>query len=227
MKQEHGDIAAANELVRTLTGTEVESSGSAVWQAVTRPVRVFFGSVVLQIMSLFGAVGFTFFYVMSTTLPDILKDQFGLGEAQTGLAFISFSVGSIIGIIVCNLTVDRIYIKMSKGHEGKAIPEYRLPLLIFGACLLPLSVVLYGWAAQYHVQWAVPLLGTLLVGIGMLAAFMCVSTYLIDAFSRYAASGMAANTVLRSIFGAVFPLFGLQMYSTLGLGWGNSLIFDF
>ena len=58
----------------------------------------------------------------------------------------------------------------------------------------------------------------------MLAAFMCVSTYLIDAYTRYAASAMAANTVLRSIFGAVFHLFGLQMYDALGLGWGNSLL---
>lgn len=69
-----------------------------------------------------------------------------------------------------------------------------------------------------------PLLGTLFVGIGMIAAFMCINTYLVDTFTRYAASAMAANTVLRSAFGAVFPLFALQMYNTLGLGWGNSLI---
>ena len=81
-----------------------------------------------------------------------------------------------------------------------------------------------GWTAQNEIQWAVPILGTLFVGVGMLAAFMCVSTYLIDAYTRYAASAMAANTVLRSIFGAVFPLFGLQMYDALGLGWGNSLL---
>lgn len=40
----------------------------------------------------------------------------------------------------------------------------------------------------------------------------------------YAASAIAANTVLRSLFGATFPLFGLQMYNQLGLGWGNSLL---
>jgi MFS family permease len=91
MKQEHGNAAAANELVRTLTGTEIESSSFAIWQAVTRPARVFFGSFVLQILSWFGAIGFTFFYIMSTTLPDILKDRFHLDEAQTGLSFISFS----------------------------------------------------------------------------------------------------------------------------------------
>jgi hypothetical protein len=71
----------------------------------------------------------------------------------------------------------------------------------------------------------------------MIAAFMAVNTYLIDAFTLYAASAMAANTILRSvrmtlvrsvrveagwltcpqILGGVFPLFGLQMYNALGL----------
>ena len=33
----------------------------------------------------------------------------------------------------------------------------------------------------------------------MIAAFMAVNTYLIDAFTLYAASAMAANTILRSV----------------------------
>ena len=48
--------------------------------------------------------------------------------------------------------------------------------------------------------------------------------YLIDAFTIYAASAVAANTVLRSIVGGVLPLAGLSMYETMGFGWGNSLI---
>jgi len=48
--------------------------------------------------------------------------------------------------------------------------------------------------------------------------------YLIDAFTIYAASALAANTVVRSVAGAVLPLAGLSMYEALGLGWGNSLL---
>ena len=33
----------------------------------------------------------------------------------------------------------------------------------------------------------------------MIAAFMAVNTYLIDAFTLYAASAIAANTILRSV----------------------------
>lgn len=53
---------------------------------------------------------------------------------------------------------------------------------------------------------------------------MTVSTYLVDAFTIYAASAMAANTVFRSLAGAILPLAGPKMYEALGLGWGNSVL---
>lgn len=59
---------------------------------------------------------------------------------------------------------------------------------------------------------------------GNIFAFIAISMYLIDAFTIYAASALAANTVVRSVAGAVLPLAGLSMYKALGLGWGNSLL---
>jgi hypothetical protein len=53
---------------------------------------------------------------------------------------------------------------------------------------------------------------------------MPIGTYLVDAFTKYAASAMAANTVLRSLGGALLPLCGRRMYDALGYGWGNSLL---
>jgi hypothetical protein len=53
---------------------------------------------------------------------------------------------------------------------------------------------------------------------------MTIQTYLVDAFTVHAASAMAANAVLRSLFGALLPLAGLRLYNALGLGWGNSLL---
>jgi len=58
----------------------------------------------------------------------------------------------------------------------------------------------------------------------MVVTFMAVSMALIDTFTLYAASALAANTVARSVFGAVLPLCGLRMYKVLGLGWGNSML---
>ena len=92
------------------------------------------------------------------------------------------------------------------------------------AFFIPVGLFIYGWTAEKHVHWIAPIIGTSLVGIGLLATFMPIQTYLVDAFTIYAASALAANTVLRSLVGALLPLAGRKMYATLGLGWGNSLL---
>lgn len=53
---------------------------------------------------------------------------------------------------------------------------------------------------------------------------MCIQTYLVDAYGLYAASALAANTVVRSLVGAFLPFAGQPMYETLGIGWGTSLL---
>lgn len=53
---------------------------------------------------------------------------------------------------------------------------------------------------------------------------MPTQTYLVDAFTVYAASVSAASTVFRSLVGALLPLAGNGMYDALGLGWGTSVL---
>ena len=40
----------------------------------------------------------------------------------------------------------------------------------------------------------------------------------------FAASAIAANTIMRSICGAVFPLFAYYMYEGIGVNWGMTLL---
>ena len=49
-------------------------------------------------------------------------------------------------------------------------------------------------------------------------------TYLVDAYTTYAASVLAASTMTRSIGGSLIPLAGPALNQNLGLGWGNSLL---
>jgi hypothetical protein len=53
---------------------------------------------------------------------------------------------------------------------------------------------------------------------------MAVQTYLVDCYPLFAASVTAANTVVRSLIGAFLPLAGRPLYTSLGLGWGNSVL---
>lgn len=51
-----------------------------------------------------------------------------------------------------------------------------------------------------------------------------LNTYLIDTYTIYAASALAAATCLRSLCGFALPLAGPSMFTTLGLGWGCTLL---
>lgn len=70
----------------------------------------------------------------------------------------------------------------------------------------------------------VPTLSGLLTGAGIMTIFLQALNYLIDAYLVVAASAIAANTFLRSFFGAGFPLFARAMFNNLGVDWAGSLL---
>lgn len=53
---------------------------------------------------------------------------------------------------------------------------------------------------------------------------LTLQSYLVDTYILYSASALAGNTVIRSIFGVVLPLFTVRMYDELGVHWAGSLI---
>merc|ERR1711939_1252452 len=138
-------------------------------------------------------------------------------------------IGSVIGVAFFAWSTDRMFKRRKAAQEAAAAsgdegaggqvtapePEIRLQMVIPTYALIPVGLFIYGWTTHYHVHWMGPILATV---------FMGISLYLIDAFGLYAASALAANTVIRSIMGAVLPLAGQTMYDRLGLGWGNSLL---
>ena len=116
------------------------------------------------------------------------------------------------------------YIRYKHTKEGYFKPEYRLPLMLVGAICLPIGLFFYGWTLEKHVQWIAPIVGTAVVGFSMLLAILPTENYLIDVYELHGASAVAAGVILRALFGAILPLAGPPLYSSFGLGWGNSLL---
>jgi hypothetical protein len=120
---------------------------------------------------------------------------------------------------------DRI-IKQKVAAGNTLKPEDRLPAVITipGSLCIPCGLILYAWATDKHFHWMVAQIGTAIAGFGIIAIVMCIQTYLVDAFTTYSASAIAASAVLRSLLGALLPLCGLDLYNAIGLGWGNTLL---
>ncbi len=69
-----------------------------------------------------------------------------------------------------------------------------------------------------------PTLGGVFLSTFMMLIFVAYLNYLVDVYLMYAASAIAANTIIRSALGATAPLFTRQMFTALGVGGGGSLV---
>lgn len=209
--------------MKTIAEEKEDEGGLTLREAVLRPARVLMGSGVLMAMSTFGAVAFSFFYVMSTTLADILKDVYGMDQVTVGFCFISFSIGSTFSIFVCNRHLDKIYITMRDANNGIGLPEYRLPLVIVGAICIPLVTALYGWSAELRLGVPYTLLSLGLMGSSMTLALVPLTAYIVDAFGLYAASATTGIIVTRCLTSTFLPLATGPLVDSYGYGWAFTM----
>ena len=201
-----------------------EASQDNFWTSIARPFRVLYGSYVLQAISVYGSLTYTYFYIMSTTLPDILEDIYYLSPSSVGLCFIAFSVGDVIAVVICNRYLDRIYVRLRDKHEGIDQPEYRLPLVIFGSLTIPIAVAAYGWVPYFQLPLPFMLIACSLLGATMMFGFLPVTSYVVDALGPYSASGMTAMIVIRCLAGTFFPLSVEPLVEKIDYGWAFTVL---
>ncbi|CAN8102500.1 unnamed protein product [Discula destructiva] len=159
----------------------------------------------------------------------VFEGTYGFSLSQLGLTFLGLFVGMLCGA-ACDPIVHRNYARLIKAREkatgeiGGSEPEYRLPPAIAGSILVPMGLFIFAWTSFPSVHWIVPIIGSGIFGMGCLLVFTGIYTFQVDAYPLYAASALAANTFARCSFGAIFPLFGIQMYKKLGDHWATSLL---
>lgn len=132
-------------------------------------------------------------------------------------------VGMLTGVAYSILIDNKRYQKISTQHNGRAPPEARLHPAMIGSIALPIGLFWFAWTNAPSIHWSVSVIASAPFGFGMVLVFLSIMNYLIDAYVIYAASVLAANSVLRSLFGAIFPLFTTYMYASLGIHWASSI----
>lgn len=191
---------------------------------LTTPFQLLFGSPIVAIMALYIAVVYGCLYLLFTTVTEVFQKDYHWSEQISGLAYIGLGLGFVAGQMVFGFFSDRVLVKLKARNNNVFEPEMRLPLTIPFSLFVPISFFWYGWSVQAHTHWIVPIIGLFPFAFGLIGIFGTLQTYIIDSYPLFAASGIAAITVTRSLFGALLPLAGPPMYDALGYGWGNSLL---
>lgn len=190
--------------------------------ALTRPWIILFDPISF-LVGIYISVVYTLLYMLFTIYPFVFQHKRGwnAGVGQLPLA------GTILGA-----ALGGAYVFYNTAQERKKTlagiprgPEDRLPVAMVGCVLFPLTMFWFAWSGEYnYVHWIVPTIAGLFLATSILLIFVAFLNYLTDSYLMYAASAIAANTVVRSACGAAAPLFTDYMFEAMGVGGGGSLI---
>ncbi|KAG4031158.1 hypothetical protein MFRU_010g02830 [Monilinia fructicola] len=199
-----------------------KSLSSEFKTALSRPWILLFTEPIVFLLSLYMAIIYGTLYMMFGAFPIVYQVERGWSAGIGGLAFCGVAVGMMFAVLY-SLWDNKRYNATAARHNNAAPPEARLPTAIIGSICLPVGLFWFAWTNSPSVHWIVSIIATAPFGFGMVLVFLSIMNYLIDSYVLYAASVLAANSVLRSLFGAAFPLFTTYMYKSLGIHWASSI----
>ncbi|KAB8231992.1 MFS transporter [Aspergillus alliaceus] len=190
----------------------------------TRPVKLLTTEPLMQAVTLYLSFIYGLLYCFLTAYTEVFQGVYGMSPGISGLPFFGMIFGVIVAtgyIIVSAPSYNR---KLIKNGEVP-IPEWRLPPALIGGVLFAAGLFWFGWTGfTRDIPWIVPTLSGIFTGFGLLAIFIQLFNYLVDTYLTVAASAIAANTFVRSLFAASFPLFSRQMFDNMGIQWASTLL---
>lgn len=190
----------------------------------SRPMRLLFTEPIVLLLSIYMAFIYGLLYLFLTAYPIVFQEIHGMSPGIGGLPYF----GMILGMLIAGFYIVLLnpsYNKKLAANNDVPIPEWRLPPVMIGGISFAFGLFWFGWSGyKKEIHWIVPTLSGLMTGFGLLSIFLQSLNYLVDAYLMFAASAIAANTFLRSLAGAGFPLFSKYMFASLGVNWSGTLL---
>lgn len=200
------------------------SLGEAFATGLKRPWILLFCEPIVLLLSLYHAIIYGILYMLFSAFPIVYRIGRHWNEGISGLPFIAVALGIGMAITYVIVVDNKTYMKKVKASpSGFAPPEARLPMCIVGGIALPIGLFWFAWTNSPSLPWAASVVASVPFGFGMVLIFLSIMNYLIDSYTIFAASVLAGNGIIRSVFGAAFPLFTSQMYNNLGIHWASSV----
>ncbi|EHY52108.1 hypothetical protein HRR83_003328 [Exophiala dermatitidis] len=188
-------------------------------KTMKRPWVLLFREPIVFIASIYLSILYATIYMFLPAFPIIYERGRGWNAGIGSLPFLGIAVGMGLGVTYV-ITDDQLrYQKLGKS----VTPESRLPPAMVGAVFIPIGMFGFAWTNYPTMHWSASVVLAAPFGFGCVAVFTCILIYLVDSYTIYAASVMAATAMLRSFIGAAFPLFTTQMFTNLGIHWASSI----
>ncbi|KAJ5319940.1 hypothetical protein PENANT_c040G06928 [Penicillium antarcticum] len=190
--------------------------------ALSRPWILLFREPIVLLFSIYMSIIYGTLYMLFAAYPIVFQQVRGWSEGIGGLAFLGILVGMVLAVAY-TFPENFRYAKKCAETTDRLAPELRLPPSMVGGIALPIGLFWFAWTNSPSIHWMASVAAGAPFGFGMVLVFLSVFNYLIDSYTIFAASVLAANSALRSLFGMAFPLFTTYMYQNLGIHWASSI----
>ncbi|RDA96135.1 hypothetical protein CP533_1773 [Ophiocordyceps camponoti-saundersi (nom. inval.)] len=181
-----------------------------------RPCVLFFTEPIVWFINIWNALIYGVLYLCFVAYPVVFTRHRGWGPGSTGLSFLGIGIGIVLAIVIEPLIRRFINVHARDAKTGKPAPEAAALVMVIGSILTPIGQLGFSWTClPATIHWSIPIFFGIPFGAGNTLSFVYSSNYLAGAYGIYAASALASNAVIRSIFGAALPLAGTKMYETL------------
>ncbi|KZP26647.1 MFS general substrate transporter [Athelia psychrophila] len=189
----------------------------------SRPIKMLVTEPMVTAIAFYASFVYAILYTTLEVFPIVFAENRHWQLVPSTLPFLGLFVGVICSVFI-NLANARRYARISDAAHGKPVPEARLPPMAVGGILFAIGLFWFGWTADPSIPWASPVVAAIFIGAGFNTIFQQCINFLVDTYGLYAASAVSANTFLRSVLAAGFPLVARPMFLRLGVGPAMSIL---
>ena len=196
-----------------------------------RPVHMLCTELIVTLVCLYSGFLFGLLYAFVVSSAWVYEKYYVFGKTAQSLSFLGLIIGTGLGPLPLLLIDSAIYqprlkqFNAQRAVEDRFPPEHRLYPAMIASFLLPSFLFGFAWTAQTRQHWMVPIVFQGFLSLCSLMIYASVNLFMIDAYGPlYGASAAGAAMLSRYTLSTIFPLFSLQMYKALGVGWATSLL---
>ena len=198
---------------------------------IQRPLHMLFTEPIVTFVSAYNGLIFGLVYAYVVSIPWAFETYYGFDKTDQSLSYIGITLGSLLACIPFSLIDIFFYRKrlrkwrLTQNPGEQFPPENRLLSSMMASPLLVFSLLIAGWTAEYRVHWIVPILFQTITMLACLLVYAGANLFMLDSYGPlYGASASGAMMFSRYLMSTSFPLFALQMFEKLGVGWATSVL---
>lgn len=185
----------------------------------------------LALLLSYNTMIYLVFILTAATLSTEFADIYHLTDLQIGLCYLPYGLGCCLAAVLQGYILDTNYrriarnigftIDYKRGDDLRNFPieKARLfpvfPMLFTGIA----AVICYGWVLNAGTALPGPLVLLFVIGLCVTGSFGILNTLLVDLYPEAPATAIAANNLVRCLFGAAGTAVIESMLRALGRGW--------